>query len=338
MIKYLQASGTHQNFTEMLDRKPRALHISCHGEQEPNLEYYLILETPEAEGIKLTRKEICNMLSVPVTLDFVFVAACKSQNLGDMFLQAGVQHVICVKKQAYIADEAVLRFTNRFYQNVFRDGTRICEAFEKARNDVKTLVSKGQADMFKILVQDSDETNHVCKEFKLQKAVSDDQKWCDISDKADIRLIPSSQELEGRQEVLQQIIKNFVDPNTRVLVLAGVPGVGKAALTIEMLHYFDIRNMFKGGIVMIRKDEIHKVPDLIQVLIRKLLNDTSIINERKKQEILQNCRETPENLMDDLIWYFKQKTEIKTKKGGLLGNKNPGFLLALDHVEEIIHT
>lgn len=71
-----------------------------------------------------------------VKLDLVFVAACKSQFVGQMFQKLGVKHVICVKENAEILDDAVLNFTSRFYNNIF-EGENICAAFEKAQSDVE---------------------------------------------------------------------------------------------------------------------------------------------------------------------------------------------------------
>jgi len=47
-----------------------------------------------------------------------------------------------VKEGAEILDDAVLKFTNRFYRNLF-NGELICTAFDKAKAEVEVFNSKG---------------------------------------------------------------------------------------------------------------------------------------------------------------------------------------------------
>ena len=60
---------------------------------------------------------------------FVFLAACNSENVGRIFLKAGVKHVICVDQNQRILDRAAIEFSKIFYDEVFDDGNSICSAF-----------------------------------------------------------------------------------------------------------------------------------------------------------------------------------------------------------------
>ena len=51
----MQAVATKDNFTEMLSRKPRALHISCHGLQKRN-DDFLLLEMKGGEGELVSKR------------------------------------------------------------------------------------------------------------------------------------------------------------------------------------------------------------------------------------------------------------------------------------------
>ena len=44
-------------------------------------------------------------------LDVVFVAACDSEFVGKIFLKCGARHVICVKTNEYVLDDATIDFT-----------------------------------------------------------------------------------------------------------------------------------------------------------------------------------------------------------------------------------
>jgi hypothetical protein len=44
-------------------------------------------------------------------LDFVFIASCHSEFATNIFLEAGAQHVIGIRSDAKVQDEAVIAFT-----------------------------------------------------------------------------------------------------------------------------------------------------------------------------------------------------------------------------------
>jgi hypothetical protein len=52
------------------------------------------------------------------SIEFVFVASCHSEFAGKVFFNAGAKHVICVKQDSTIDDNAVLSFSRAFYFNL----------------------------------------------------------------------------------------------------------------------------------------------------------------------------------------------------------------------------
>ena len=58
----------------------------------------------------------------------VFLAACDSEIIGNIFLQSGVRYVVCVQKEGCILDDVAVYFTFTFYKYLF-DGIQICKAF-----------------------------------------------------------------------------------------------------------------------------------------------------------------------------------------------------------------
>ena len=66
-------------------------------------------------------------------LQLVFVASCHSENVGKIFHNAGVKHVICIREKQKISDEATITFSNSFYKNLFK-GNSICQAFKLAQD------------------------------------------------------------------------------------------------------------------------------------------------------------------------------------------------------------
>jgi hypothetical protein len=66
--------------------------------------------------------------------EFVFVASCYSQFAGQIFHQAGAKHVICIKENYQISDDASIIFTKVFYKALFSSNKTVCEAFNIAKS------------------------------------------------------------------------------------------------------------------------------------------------------------------------------------------------------------
>jgi hypothetical protein len=97
-IRFLRQVATQANFIDMLSRKPKVLHISCHGikntkdaigasfEQYKQDGDFLLFETEESEGELVSAKQLRKLIrQYGVILDLVFVAACKSEFVGRIF-------------------------------------------------------------------------------------------------------------------------------------------------------------------------------------------------------------------------------------------------------------
>ena len=62
-------------------------------------------------------------------LDFVVVASCHSECVGNIFFNAGINHVICVNKKKALRDDAAIIFSKTFYYSVFSSSYSVCDAF-----------------------------------------------------------------------------------------------------------------------------------------------------------------------------------------------------------------
>jgi hypothetical protein len=81
------------------------------------------------------------LLSQRTLLKLVFVASCHSESAGRVFFEAGATHVICVRDEYKILDEACHEFVKVFYLTCINTSASICEAFEFAK---KQLVLGGK--------------------------------------------------------------------------------------------------------------------------------------------------------------------------------------------------
>jgi hypothetical protein len=52
-------------------------------------------------------------------IDFVVTNSCHSEQCGKVFSFAGIPHVICIKKNKEVRDEASILFSKVFYPAVF---------------------------------------------------------------------------------------------------------------------------------------------------------------------------------------------------------------------------
>lgn len=44
-------------------------------------------------------------------IQLIFIAACTSEKIGELFQKYGVEHIICVKDKRNVLDDVVIKFT-----------------------------------------------------------------------------------------------------------------------------------------------------------------------------------------------------------------------------------
>lgn len=54
----------------------------------------------------------------------MFIATCYSEQIGKMFFEAGVEHVICVHNEIF--DDAAIDFSANFYELLFKETLTVC--------------------------------------------------------------------------------------------------------------------------------------------------------------------------------------------------------------------
>ena len=69
-------------------------------------------------------------------LQLVVVATCHSEFVGEIFQEAGAKHVVCIHQDYEVEDDAVITFTDSFYNLIF-NGRKICDAFDQAKTQVE---------------------------------------------------------------------------------------------------------------------------------------------------------------------------------------------------------
>lgn len=88
------------------------------------------------------------------TFEVVFVSSCHSQFAGEVFLNAGAKHVICIKGGEKISDKASLRFSRVFYETLFVKNYNVCTSFRIAKEEIHRVINGTEANKFMLLISE----------------------------------------------------------------------------------------------------------------------------------------------------------------------------------------
>ena len=122
---------------------------------------------------------------------------------------------------------------------------QICKAFKQAQLGVRISHGEIQANIFKLLLSQSDKV-HKCNKFgPFPNGKSILIENTQLILKNNVPKVPS---LRGRQKDMYRLIEKILSPkHSRLLTLMGLPGVGKSSLVANTLDYVVERKLLKAG-------------------------------------------------------------------------------------------
>ena len=85
----------------------------------------------------------------------MFVASCHSEQVGRIFLEAGIPHVICIDQNQTILDKAAIEFSKFFYDEVFDTYRNVCDAYSYAKERVEKTFGKFHAEKIMLLTNEN---------------------------------------------------------------------------------------------------------------------------------------------------------------------------------------
>ena len=139
-IKVRFEVATMKNLSDIIRKKPKILHISCHGaykEYKDESRFFLYFEESDGKLEEMDVQKLSRLLKSSAEeksqIDLVFVSACHSEAVADVFTQAKVPAVICVHSQTKVLDKAAQEFATEFYKSLM-DGKDIKFSFDHAQN------------------------------------------------------------------------------------------------------------------------------------------------------------------------------------------------------------
>lgn len=271
-MKFKTAVATVSNLRSVITDGPIALHFSGHGLQNTpeNLgsDYalskgkgnILLLEDEHGMSDYFFEEDLKYMIEMSQTeFEVVFVSSCHSQFAGQVFLNAGAKHVICIRGGEKISDRASLRFSKVFYETLFVKNYNVCTSFHIAKEEINKVINPAEASKFMLLIQEDDgcsidpygrsksaKNKHRCYPLANFK----EGELSDMNDKPMFDSNPSNVEgFIGRQQEMYDII-HLLDQHRLVSIL-GPPGIGKTSLARNLANYLKDRRKFSDGIIYV---------------------------------------------------------------------------------------
>ena len=308
-LNYQKTVATLDNLPDILIRNPFVLHFSGHGvknnyesignesvlrEGEGDM---LLFEDSKCWGVLLSEKNLKTILERCRTdIKWVVVLSCHSEFIGNIFFNAGIPHVVCIREKEKISDSASIIFASAFYKLLFGGDTcNICKAFEGAKATVKLQGS------IKWNVGEDQKFILKCAH-KSDKCVPIDLnlcrgRWKLINEEPLIQWIPAPVEnFVGRQIECKNLIELL--NNNRWISVEGLSGVGKSAIIKNVANMLYDRNVFPDGILYLTLRDWNSLEGLFKKMYLYLKSYLKPKNESNSQ--------LPNDLLDvdDFYWEY----------------------------------
>lgn len=146
-IRFKIACATIDQFENLIREEPSIFHFAGHGDKNdaasvkrfPELKGqgdFLILEQDNLAQ-PFSEKQLMQVLKEIKNIQLVILASCHSEKMAGIFVKSGVKHVVCIRKDCRIQDEAMIYFSDLFYRYLFQHGLSICQAFSLTKKQMK---------------------------------------------------------------------------------------------------------------------------------------------------------------------------------------------------------
>ncbi len=168
------------------------------------------------------------------------LSACHSQSVAQAFFDIGVRHVVAIEGDKSVYEIAAVRFFGRFYRTLLTGGT-LRAAFEAGRRAV--LTDEELAKLGKDAAQDEaakflllpELANHDIVLFAPGQSAAGEAQLVPLPSPHHPLLLNRPAHFFGRSDDMLAAIRQLRGPR-RALLVKGVSGVGKSALSIELAY------------------------------------------------------------------------------------------------------
>ena len=218
------------------------LHYSGHGDPA-----FLSMEDGRGAAHFVGVEKLRKLLQAggDTQLQFVFVSACFSEAAALAFVEAGVPHVVAVRRTTRVSDLAAHAFTRAFYL-ALAVGSSIQAAYDIGKQAVFTAPNMPEADessSFLLLPRDA------AHDVVVLPSLPRVEHWePPASLGAQRQPLPAPTEaFRGRNVESYRVVSAILD--RRLVTISGEPGVGKSCVAVFALNYLAERHYFSDGVI-----------------------------------------------------------------------------------------
>jgi hypothetical protein len=217
------------------------------------------------------------------SIKVVIVLSCKSQRMGEVFHNAGISHVVCVKREEKIDDKFCAEFTYAFYFHLFGGDSNckkntICNAYKNTIDKLE-IFSEKKSEVENLILLVNHEKGK-CKD-KCIELKHTSQGASDVSNRVQIKSLPDQPNLEGRFGDCAAIWNILLAK--RLVWIYGISGIGKSALVKQLAHILYDRDVFKDGILYISLKDCSLFEQMIDKFYITILE--SLTSKKTKKEV-----------------------------------------------------
>lgn len=246
---------TVDNFRKTLTLGTRVLHYIGHGASN-----YVPFENGRGGVHAVRNSKLGGILTAGAgsenNLRLVFLNSCLSRSAGEVFVESGVPHVICIgdattqeSAASNLEDDCAVSFLSGFYLALcsgksVKDSFEIGKASVRAMDEIYSQVDYGlQADLFNLLGSGNHDEVLFGDDVEEGRMI-DEQLNGRAAKKAKENLPSNPCHFEGRQFELYGLVERVI--NNRVVTVSGGFGMGKSTLAICAGRYLFDRAHFSS--------------------------------------------------------------------------------------------
>ena len=194
-------------------------------------------------------------------MELAFIASCSSRSVGQLFIDAGVRHVVCATGD--LLDEASMVFAGAFYGALDR-GRAIKDAYALAKQSVihsdcviwTGLDPRTEANKFSLLPENDDRHDKIL--FPKRPALSSSATRPTMR----VSALPAATHVPfppkpflGREIEMHHVLKKMIRERERLVTVTGERGIGKESFAKAIGHYMEKRQMWGERVYWI--DDTH---------------------------------------------------------------------------------
>jgi len=284
-IEVCVAPATTKNLSKLVLDDYNAIHYHSYGHPE-----FLLIE--EEDGLGLMNSLKANELEVLLKgVQLVIVSSCNAHKAAQIFVEAGIPHVVAIQLKETAKDRDSYTFIQVFYDALIMSNN-VESSFKRGVASVINLSSTAKSKKFLLLPKDGSHDSAIFAKApsgtykdKTQKCISKSLK------------IPLPYFL-GRNIDIYNVI-TMLD-SKKFVSIWGAPGIGKTELANAVAHRICERGFYSDGVFIVNlkgkqsKQSVDAVRDAISFSVSdvKAQNDDELFNKLRNCHclvVLDNC-------------------------------------------------